>query len=722
MEQRRLFIAEKPSLARDVAAALGRPVSAAQGFLDAGSDRVTYCVGHLLEFEKPDEMRPDLARWSLDTLPFLPGEWVLRPRSLKDQSGRDVKKNGKVVLDPKVVAQLKVIRDLLAWCTCVVHTGDADREGQMIVDEVISHWGCRKPVMRLWLQELNPQGIQKAMSRMKDNEQYRGLSESAVARSRLDFVLGMNATRGYTRLWQEAGQDGMLNVGRVQTPTLWLVRNRELERESFKAVDHFGVKAAISHANGEFEAFWVPPKGAAFLDEEGRVVAESAAALVAGEIQGERAIVESVVTQRKIESQPLPYTLLELQKAANRLGLKPDETLEAAQWLYETAKVLSYPRTDCPYLPEEDHKRGRPVMEALRENFGATWAPPGEVDFAIKSPAWNDSKLGAHHGIVPTIGRSQAGGWSERHKLVYGLVATRYVAQFMAPYEYDATAAVLRARGHEIRATGRVTVVEGWRALYRSRGPKDELAILPPMALLDEVTILEAQVVRKRTEAPPLLDGASLLDAMKNAHKFVQDPTVKSKLKEVEGLGTEATRAAIIASLIRNGYIREVAKKTGKSRSSDYATTERGQLLLQVVSDDLSRPDLTAWMEGKLESIVQGHGDLVSFGAITERFVRRVVERIKDPAAKTKLPVGSSPAKACHVCSGTMSLRRAKATGEWFWGCRRYPDCRGTAKASPDDVKGREDAEAGQTTPAEVLGGRKGRQKGGKSKKARARH
>lgn len=723
----RVVIAEKRSLAEDIANALSDSVQRASGHFIAGSVRVTYCSGHLLENLKPDEIDPRMSAWTLENIPYIPTSWPMRPRSLKDEAKRDVKKNGKIVLDERVVKQIETIKVLLSQASEVIHAGDADREGQLIVDEVLEYLGNRKPVQRVWLQELNPQGIRKAFQRMKPNADYALLSNSATARSRADYLVGMNATRGYTTLWQGAGNDGMVNVGRVQTPTLWLVWQRENERANFRPTDHYGVRADLSHANGGFACIWVPTEGAAFLDAEGRVLSRDAAESVAKLVLGQQGEIQSVQTERKKDSQPLPYTLLELQKgAAKLLGLRPAQTLDIVQSLYEIHKVVSYPRTDSPYLPEEDHGSAAEVLKAVRGNFAPEWPFRGDVDLQIRSPAWNNKKLGAHFGIIPTVGRKPIGQLTAMEKAVYGMVVRRYLAQFMPAHEYDATVVLISCQGESFKANGRIVRILGWKELYQAGNQKTSQAApsakddaaLPQLAANEIVTFVEVSIQEKRTVAPPLLDSASLLDAMKDVHKYVEDPKVKKLLKNVEGLGTEATRANIISYLVSRGYIAEVPKEKGKD--VEYVTTEKGRALLAIIQEQLARPDLTAWFEGQLEGIRDGATTLERFELSVAKFVVQMVERLKAPEARQAVPQVHDPAaRPCPKCGGRLKLREAKATKEKFWGCRAYPGCKHTEEfvEERDAPKRRAASRGGSTRKAPGL--RRARPKAGSGRATR---
>jgi len=690
-----VVIAEKPSLAGEIAKAIDPGARRLDGYFVAGGHFVTYAFGHLYEQLKPEEYDAALKAWDLATLPFVPAQWRMRPRSLKDKSGRDVKKDGKIQLDLKIVAQIATIKRLVQGASLVVNAGDADREGQLIVDEILGEIGCTVPVKRLWLNELNVPGIQKALARMKGNDEYLTLSLSARARSHVDFLIGMNATRGYTKLWQVAGNDGMVHVGRVQTPTLWLVHQREMERANFKPVDHYGVKVSLKHANGIFDALWVPPAQAAFLDSDGRVLNRAEAQRVQKAVDGATGEVESTKTEDKRQGQPLPYTLMDIQKEANKLGFTPAKTLEIVQALYEEHKIVSYPRTDCPYLPEADFADAAGVIAAAKRNYGSEWSFPGKPDLTIKSAAWNDKQMGSHShfGIIPTVGQKSVAALSPQERLLYDMVVRRYLAQFEPVHEYKATVALMRVAGEQFKSTGRMVTVKGWKVLYEGSagGDQDDARspALPVLAVGDPVLVENSTLQAKRTEPPPLLDGASLLDAMKNAHRYVTDPAVKSRLKDVEGLGTEATRAPTIENLVLNKYMNEVPKKGGKNKGMDYMTTAHGKALLKLVSEELSKPDLTAWCEGKLEEIVAGTMQFDRFAGIAEKLTRKIVDEIKHPDAGLRVPkVESDNVQPCSSCGGTMTVRTTTKTKEKFWGCRKYPDCKHT-EAYQEPAKGR---------------------------------
>jgi DNA topoisomerase-3 len=248
-------------------------------------------------------------------------------------------------------------------------------------------------------------------------------------------------------------------------------------------------------------------------------------------------------------------------------------------------------------------------------------------------------------------------------------------------HEYKATVALMRIAGEQFKSTGRMVTVKGWKVLYESSGDDDDAKTpaLPVLQTGEKVRVDSSSLLTKRTEPPQLLDGASLLDAMKNAHRYVTDPAVKSRLKDVEGLGTEATRAATIEGLVKHKYMVEVPKKGTKNKGKDYATTAQGRALLQLVSAELSKPDLTAWCEGKLEEIVEGAMPFERFSAIAEKLTKKIVDELKAPEAQSRVPkVESDNTQKCSDCGGTLTVRSTKDKKEKFWGCRAYPVCKHT--------------------------------------------
>lgn len=707
-----LIIAEKPSVATEIAKALGGSVHRGDGYLEVGDTCLSWAYGHLLEYAKPDEYDPKYEQWNIDDLPFFPNEFIIRARSEKDKFGRDLKSsNGSIKLDSGIVKQLNVIGRLLKKATLVINAGDSAREGQLIVDELLTHFNYRGPAKRLWLQEMNLPAIKKALAAMRPNEEKLPLYQAALARQSLDFLIGMNCTRAYTTACKSKGIDMVAHVGRVQTPTICLVVARDLEIETFIAKDYFTLRVGVVHANGPFDATWIPDPESPFLDIEKRVTNKAVVEAVATKVRDKTATVTSYVTSPKSISPPLPFSLGGLQKEAFKLfGLSASKSLEIAQALYEKHKLLSYPRTDYSYLPEGDHAYGQSIIEAAKSNLGERWDFPGTPDFKLFSPAWNDKKIGDHFAIRPTDRRDyDLEQLSPMEKNIYKLVVKQFLAQFYPPFKYDSTTAEITCEEEKFKATGKVEKQDGWKILFRKSGlikeTKDDDQVLPVMAINDDCDIKKATVEAKKTSPPSRFDTASLIEAMEKIHLFVTDEKVKKVLKE-RGIGTPATRSNIIDFALMREYIQEVTE--GKRKY--YVSTEKARFLYKIVPAWLRKPDLTAYFE---ELLMQVERKELSFDVLISRqklFVDKLINAVKDGSVAAAMPaitmvaapkrvgkkgtrlkavgkLGAKTAKkgtksgkaangSCPKC-GSDLLERKGSSGP-FLGCSGYPTCRHT--------------------------------------------
>lgn len=544
--------------------------------------------------------------------------------------------------------------------------------------------------------------------------------------------MGMNLTRGYTYAWRSKGNDGTLHIGRVQTPTLCLIVARELEIENFVPQDYFVLKALIGHKNGNFWATWQPPKDAQFLDTQGRISDRKIAQQVSAAVTGKDGLISACNTTPVAKGPPLPFSLGDLQKAANKmLGLSPAETLKIAQSLYEKHKLTTYPRTDYSHLPESEHGMSEKIIEASKSNFGQAWDFPGEPDFSLKSSAWNTAKIGDHHGIRPTTVKNYDLGQLSRHELaIYRLVVRNFLAQFYPAHRYNSTSVDVFCENETFKATGTAQVDPGWKVLFKTNAATESKKgdeaesdqALPVMVAGEDCKISKTDVEAKKTSPPPRYDGASLIDAMEKAYQFVTDPKVKAHIKET-GIGTPATRAAIVDNIVDREYAEEV--KDGQRRKV-YAPTAKGRMLYQAVPDQLRKPDLTAYFEELLKAIERGELELPEFMDHQVKYVSKLVEDIKSgkiaaampslqecappqrksasrstsvsrnkaatlknhPVQASKAPSGGE--KACPKCGAAMRQRNG-AKGP-FYGCSGYPDCKHTEqlgqdkRQTPDDL------------------------------------
>ena len=580
----RLFIAEKPSLARAIADVLPKPHRRGDGYIECGNGQVvTWCIGHLLEQAQPDAYDSRYARWNLMDLPIIPEKWQLQPR-------------------PSVAKQLNVIKRLLGEASEVVHAGDPDREGQLLVDEVIDYLQLapekRQQVQRCLINDLNPQAVERAIDRLRSNSDFIPLCVSALARARADWLYGINMTRAYTLLGRNAGYQGVLSVGRVQTPVLGMVVRRDEEIENFVAKDFFDVKAHIvTPADERFVALWQPSEACEpYQDEEGRLLHRPLADHVVSRIAGQPAMVTAYNDKRDSETAPLPFSLSTLQiEAAKRYGLSAQNVLDICQKLYETHKLITYPRSDCRYLPEEHFAGRHAVLNAISVH-AASLLPQPVVDPEIRNRCWDDKKVDAHHAIIPTA-RSAKVNLTDNEAKVYELVARQYLMQFCPDAVFRKCQIDLEIANGRFIAKARFLAEAGWRALLGSkeRDEENDGTPLPVVAKGDELLCEKGEVVERQTQPPRHFTDATLLSAMTGIARFVQDKELKKILRATDGLGTEATRAGIIELLFKRGFL------TKKGRYIH--ACDAGRALIHSLPEMAARPDMTAHWESVLTQI-----------------------------------------------------------------------------------------------------------------------
>lgn len=580
----RLFIAEKPSLARAIADVLPKPHRRGDGYISCGSgDTVTWCIGHLLEQAEPDAYDTRYARWNLADLPIVPEKWQLKPK-------------------PSVAKQLNVIKRLLGDAQQVIHAGDPDREGQLLVDEVLDYLELapekRQTVQRCLINDLNPQAVERAVSRLRDNREFIPLCVSALARSRADWLYGINMTRAYTILGRNAGYNGVLSVGRVQTPVLGLVVRRDEEIENFVSKDFYEVKAHIvTPAEERFTAMWIPSESCEpHQDEEGRLLNKALAEHVIKRIEGQPAIVTSYNDKRESETAPLPFSLSALQiEASKRFNLSAQQVLDLCQRLYETHKLITYPRSDSRYLPEEHFAGRHAVMNAIASHVPEL-QQVAAVDPDRRNRCWDDKKVDAHHAIIPTA-RAGNINLSDDERKIYTLVARQYLMQFCPDAMYRKCVIDLDIANGKFVAKARFLAEAGWRALLgaKERDDEDEGSPLPVVAKGDELLCEKGELMERQTQPPRPFTDATLLSAMTGIARFVQDKELKKILRATDGLGTEATRAGIIELLFRRTFL----YKRGRYIHS----SEAGRALIHCLPEIAARPDMTADWEATLTQI-----------------------------------------------------------------------------------------------------------------------
>lgn len=650
----RLFLCEKPSQGRDIAKVLGA-TRRGDGCLIGPETTVTWCIGHLLETAPPEAYGDQYKSWSLDHLPIIPAQW-------------------RVEVKPMTVAQFKIIKHLLSEAATVVIATDADREGEMIARELLELCKYRGPVQRLWLSALNEASIRKALSSLKPSQETFPLYHSALARSRADWLIGMNLSRLFTLLGRRAGYDGVLSVGRVQTPTLRLVVDRDRAIASFVSVPYWDVDVRLSSMGQPFIASWQPPSSG--RDEAGRCLQQSLASQTVQAISSSKtATVLSLQIEHFREAPPLPFDLSTLQEVCSRkLGLGVQETLNIAQALYETHKATTYPRSDCRYLPKSMFDEVPAVFDALLKTDPTLQTAFGRLDQSLHSRVWNDTKVSAHHGIIPTTEPANLARMSEQERQVYELIRSHYLAQFLPHHEFDRTEVELECAGERLTAVGKQILVQGWKGLLSDYTEVDETSqksqVLPALQQGTQCAVDDVELKSMRTAAPKPFTEGDLIKAMKNVAKLVNDPRLKQKLRDTTGIGTEATRAGIIKGLIDRGYLLK------KKRA--LMATAAAHTLIEAVPAAVADPGMTAIWEQALDEIEAGRLTLDAFVAKQANWIAQLVARCG--SLTLAMPIEAGP--ACPICNASM-LRRKGKSGP-FWSCSHYPDCKGTVPIRKD--------------------------------------
>jgi DNA topoisomerase-3 len=600
----KLYIAEKPSLGRAIAASLPKPHKKGDGYIEAANgDRVSWCIGHLLEQAEPDAYDAQYKKWSLQHLPIVPNAWKLKAKS-------------------QTRKQLSVLRALVKEADELVHAGDPDREGQLLVDEVIDFLGVsqrkKSNVKRCLINDLNPSAVTRALGQLRSNQEFIPLSVSALARSRADWLYGLNMTRAYTLKGQEAGYTGVLSVGRVQTPLLGLVVRRDLEIEAFVSRNFFEVEAKmLSPDQQPFSVKWQPSEACEpWQDEQGRVLHKPLADNVAARITEQMGEITSLIQKNKKQAPPLPYNLSSLQiDGAKAFGLIANQVLDFCQSLYEKHQLITYPRSDSRYLPAEHFAQAAGVIDSIEHNVDSLIEGCKSADVRLKSKAWNDAKVDAHHAIIPTLKKSSSSLLSKSELQIYTQISRQYLMQFHAAYEFSDTQLSVNIKGGIFTANAQTALNKGWKILIRtskksmqSNEHSDSQKQLPKaLKKGDKVFCQQGLVISKNTQPPAPYNDATLLAAMTGISRHVKDQNIKKVLKETDGVGTEATRAGIIDLL----FYRKFLQRTGKQITS----TITGKSLIQSLPESASLPDMTAAWEAQLNAICQKESSYQQFMA-----------------------------------------------------------------------------------------------------------
>ena len=649
----KLYIAEKPSVARAIMAELGVREKKDGYVVTQTGDLVSWCFGHLMEPAEPDAYLGDdvpvnkkgKKAWREEDLPVFPEKWLIEVK-------------------PDCKKQFRLLGKLLKQCDQVVGAGDPDREGQLLIDEVLEHYGNKKPVLRYWVSAQDSESVRKGLKNLQPNAKFRGMLLAAKGRQRADWLLGMNLTRAYTLASRRGGGDAVLSVGRVQTPTLNLVAQRDLAIRNFRPVPYFVITGKFGSKHEQtFSADFSPAEGQKGLDSEGRLVNPAVARELLARAQScKSAVVLSYEKTLRSSDQPRAMSLADMQQfASSKWGFSAAKTLEILQSLYETHHLTSYPRTDCGYLPESQFAEAYKVMSALKALNPALSKLTDGADLRIRSKTWNDKKITAHHGLVPTTFHGDLSALTADELRVWETIARRYIAQFYPPCQSAAVSVELDVSGLLFKATGSTVIKPGFKAVLagfedsggdeKANSPSQKLPVLTQGAA---ISCRDFAARQEKTRAPAAYTEGTLIRAMENVHTVVEDPLYRKYLKDGDGIGTSATRAAIIDELKNRGFLEVSGKKLH--------ATPNAFRLLAVLPDEVKSPVLTALFESRLKEVEQGKLSLEAFEKQQQEYVRREVERaagltvsissgtVKKTAGAAKSPAsGSKTAKKTTV-------------------------------------------------------------------------
>ncbi len=637
-----LYIAEKPSLGRAVADALPRPHQKGDGFIKvANGDVVSWCIGHLLEQAEPEAYNPEFKKWSVAHLPIVPDQW-------------------KLVVKSSTRKQLTVLKKLIKQADILVNVGDPDREGQILIDEVINHCGVSKvkvaATQRCLISDLNAAAVKKSLNNLHKNTDFIPLATSALARARADWLYGINMTRLCTLKGQQSGFNGVLSVGRVQTPLLGLVVHRDLEIENFVSRPFYEVYITLKTQQDEsYRAKWKPSKACKdYMDEDGRVLSKKLAENVISRVVDRDGEVVKVEQKKKKQSPPLPYNLSVLQiDAAKRFGMSAKQVLDTCQQLYEKHKLITYPRSDCRHLPMEHYDESESVTRAIAQVCEPLSEAVANADLSVKTKAWDDKKVTAHHAIIPTARSMPGDRLSRAESNIYELVARQYLIQFYPPFEYADKQIDTEVAGGLFIARQKDVLAQGWKVLFpqakaakvaadsdaKSKTDTGGFSVskLPDVKKGEVVLCTAAELLEKQTTPPRHFSDATLLSAMTGIARYVNDPVIKKVLRETDGLGTEATRAGIIELLFR----REFLTRKGK----EIHATEVGRQLITSLPESMGSPDMTAHWESQLEAISQKQMSYAQFMQPMVQGLQKLVNELEQVQFRGLQGMGKVPVK-----------------------------------------------------------------------------
>lgn len=634
-----LVIAEKPDMGRNIAAVIEPKAKNARTYIEGEKYIITWAIGHLIGLAEPDAYDDKYKKWNIQDLPIIPEQFKLKP-------------------NPKTKDQLKVIAELAKRSDLLINACDAGREGQHIFCLIQQHLKLRQPVKRLWISDLTPETIRKGFEELKDGSEYDNLSKAARARSEADWLIGMNGSRAFT-----TKHNVLLSVGRVQTPVLALVYDRQKEIDAFSSAKFYDVEATFKQGDTEYKGLW---QGERIQDEE-------KAKAIAAKVQGKDGIIQSYEVKDTREYPFKLYDLTLLQREANaKFGFSAKKTLDLAQALYEKHKVISYPRTTSNYVTEQNIPQMHKSLDQLRGTDYAKFAEQADKKIVHKNnkSVCNPAKVEDHHAILPT--NKTARNLAPDEAKIYDLIVRRFLSHFYPPAEYKVHTVMTEVEKESFKTTVKQLLSEGWKVIYadqkkdgkKSRSKKDkddedesqaEEEVTTPFHLnaKEGVRCLRSKAKEKETQPPKPYTEGTLLKAMESAGKQIEDEELRDAMKD-SGLGTPATRAAIIERLKHVGYIVMKGKRI--------VITQKGKMAVEVIRgagvDLLTSPEMTGQWERRLNEIAKGSASDEAFMANVKKFATMIISKVKMQSRVAKESFEEKPG------GGTKPSRsRKKTTG-----------------------------------------------------------
>lgn len=589
----KLIVTEKPSVAKDIAKVLNIN-KIRDGYMENNEYIITWCVGHLIQLAYPEEYDPKYKSWNINDLPIFPRQF-------------------KYMVNPSTAKQYETVKTLMLSNNVeeVICATDAGREGQLIFGYVYVNAGCNKPVKRLWISSMTDEAIEEGFKNLKDNKEYFSLYQSARARSEADWLVGINATRLFTVKYNQ-----MLTIGRVQTPTLSLIVQRQKEIDNFVSQPFYEVAAECEM----FTATWFNKDGT-------RIDELEKAEKIVERCRNKEATVTKLKTKRATVERPLLYDLTELQRDGNRrYGYSAEQTLDAAQNLYEKYKLTTYPRTDSRYLTKDMKSKIPNLLQNIKDGWkGSEYCVDKVVKQKINADkrVIDDSKVTDHHAIIVTPNIRNVGGIKlpEREHNILKLIVARFICVFDRKQEYDQTDLEIVIEKDKFKARGKKIVIPGWKEvedimLGKIKEDSEDKEITVNLKIGDKLMPKEIKVITKKTSPPKPYTEATLLTAMETAGKQIEDEKLKEEMKSI-GLGTPATRAGIIEKLISVGYI--------KRNRKNLVPTQNGIQLIEIVHEKLKKPDLTGEWESELGKIAKKEASSRDFIVDIKKYVAEII-------------------------------------------------------------------------------------------------